>query len=129
MGPVLRGRPGLEPREGQAAARILRGERTVIRGVSVQGGRLDRGREAGRCRVNLRWRAENPEGGESTFIPQEEVKWGETGLDGQNISGGAEEAVGCPPLDLVPEDGDLPHHVGRWHKHVRAIAEDGEQER
>jgi len=58
-----------------------------------------------------------------------EVKWGETGLDGQNISGGAEEAVGRPPLDLVPEDGEFPLHLGCWYKHVRAIAEDGEEER
>jgi len=35
VGPVLRGRPWLEPREGQAAARILCGERPMIRGVAV----------------------------------------------------------------------------------------------
>jgi len=35
VGPVLRGRSGLEPREGQAADRVLCGERPMIRGVAV----------------------------------------------------------------------------------------------
>jgi len=35
VGSILRGRPWLEPREGQAATRILRGEGPMIRGVAV----------------------------------------------------------------------------------------------
>ena len=65
-------------------------------------------RETGHGRFDLRGGAEYSKGGEAAFVRKEEVKRGETGLDGQNIEGGAGEAVGGPPLDLVPEDGELP---------------------
>ena len=101
----------------------------MIGGVAVEGGCLHRGWKAGRSRVDFWGGAEYPEGGEPTFVPQEEVKRGEAGLDGQNIGGGAEETIGGPPLDLMPEDGELSYHVGSGGEDVRAIAEDREEER
>ena len=47
VGPILRGRPWLEPREGQAAARVLCGEGPMVRGVAVEGGCLHRRGKAG----------------------------------------------------------------------------------
>jgi len=34
----------------------------------------------------------------------------EAGLDGQDVSGGTHEAIGCLSLDLVAERGELPGH-------------------
>ena len=59
---------------------------------------MNRGGKAGSSRVDFRRGAEYPEGGEPTFILQEEVNWGETGLAGQDIRGGTEETIGGPPL-------------------------------
>jgi len=107
VGPVLRGWSWLEPRDGQVAARVPRGEGPMIRGVAVQGGHVHRRGKAGRSLVDFRGGAEYPEGGEPTFVPPEEVKWGKTGLDGQYIGGGGEETIRGPPLDLVPEGGEF----------------------
>jgi len=65
---------------------------------------------------------------QSALVCEEEIEWWEAGLDGQYVCGGAHEAVGRPSLDLVPEHGELPGHVGRGNKGVRAIAEDRKEE-
>jgi len=62
------------------------------------------------------------------FVRAEEIELREAGLNGQDVSGGAHEAVGRPSLDLVPECGKFPGHVDRGNKGVRAIAEDGKEE-
>jgi len=62
------------------------------------------------------------------FIREEEIERREAGLNGQDVSGGAHEAVGRPSRDLVPERGKLPDHVDRWNKGVCAIPEDGKEE-
>ena len=129
VGPILQGRPWLEPRDGQAAARVLCGEGPMVRGVAVEGGRLHRRGKAGRSGVNFRGGAKYPEGGEATFVPQEEVHWGKTGLAGQYIGGGTEEAIRGPPLDLVPEGGEFSQQVEGGGEDVRAVAEDREEER
>ena len=123
---VLRGWSGLEPREGQATARIPCTQGPVVRGVAVEGRCLHGGRKPCGRRVNFRGGAQYPKGGQAALVPKEEVEWRETGFDGQDINGGAHEAVGCRSLDLVPEDGELPRHVDGGGEGVRAIAEDGE---
>jgi len=52
----------------------------------------------------------------------------QAGLDSQDVSRGAHEAIGRPSLDLVPERRELPVHGDCGNKGVRAIAEDGKQE-
>ena len=85
----------------------------MVRGVAVEGRSLDRGGEPGRGGVDLRGGAQDPETGQSLFIREKEIKRREAGLNGQDAGGGAYEAVRCPPLDLVPENGELSCHVTR----------------
>jgi len=128
VGPILGGRSGLGPREGQAAARIPRAQGPEVWRVAVKGRSLHRGGEPRGCGVDL-WRgAEDPKVSQPAFIREEEIEWREAGLNGQDVRGGAHEAVGRPSLDLVQERGELPGHVDRWNKGVRAIAEDGKEE-
>jgi len=63
------------------------------------------------------------------FVHEEKLEWWETGLDGQDVGGGTHEAVGGPPVDFVPEGGELPSHVDGGYEGVCAIAEDGEEDR
>ena len=62
------------------------------------------------------------------FVRAEEIELREAGLNGQDVSGGAHEAIGRPSQDFVPECGELPGHVDRGNKDVRAIAEDGKDQ-
>jgi len=128
VGPVLRWWPGLDPWEGQATARVLCAQGPEVWRVAVEGRRLHRGGEPRGCWVDLRRGAENPKVSQPAFIREKEIEWWKAGLDGQDVGGGAHEAIGRPSLDLVPERGELPGHVDRGNKGVRAIAEDGEEE-
>jgi len=101
----------------------------MVRGVAVQRGGLQREGKAGRGWVNLRGGTQYSEAGETALISQEKVERRETGLDGQYVDGGAGEAVGRPPLELMPEGGELPGHVGGGHEDVRTVTEDGEEKR
>jgi len=96
--------------------------------VAVKGRSLDRGGKPRGCGVDLRRGAEDPQVSQPAFVPEEEIKWREAGLNGQYVGGGAHKAVGRPSLDLVPERGKLPGHVDRGNKGVRAIAENGKEE-
>jgi len=62
------------------------------------------------------------------FICKEKFERWEVGLDGQDVGGGAHEAIGGPSLDLVPECGQLPGYVDCGEKGVGAIAEEGKEE-
>jgi len=94
--------------------------------VAVKGGSLHRRGEPRGRRVDFRGGAKYPEGRQSALVLKEKLEWREAGLDGQDVSGGTREALGCPPLDLMPECGELPSHVDGGQKGVRAIAEDGD---
>ena len=94
----------------------------------MKGRRLHRWGKPRSCGVNPRRGAENPQVSQPAFIREEEIQRREAGLNGQDVSRGAHEAVGRPSLDLVPERGKLPDHVDCGNKGVRAIAEDGEEE-
>ena len=65
---------------------------------------------------------------QSAFISKEKFERREAGLNGQYAGGGTHEAVGHPPLDLVPECGEFPGHVDCGQEGVRTIAEDGKKE-
>jgi len=78
--------------------------------------------------VDLRGGAHDPKVRQASFVRKQKVKRWEAGLNGQDIRGGQQEAVGYPPLDLVPEHGELPKHVGAGQKDVRTITKDGEEE-
>ena len=96
--------------------------------MAVKGGSLDRGGKPRSCGVDLWWGAEDPQVSQPALVPKEEIEWREAGFNGQDVSGGAHKAVGRPSLDLVPERGKFPDHVGRGNKGVRAVAEDGKEE-
>ena len=89
---------------------------------------LHRGGQPCGCRVDLQGGAKYPKVSQSAFIPKEKFERWEAGLDGQDVGGGAHEAIGRPSLDLVPECGELPGHVDCGQEGVRAIAEDGKEE-
>jgi len=73
--------------------------------VAVKGRSLHQGGEPRGCGVGL-WRgAEDPKVGQPAFVREEEIEWREAGLDGQDVSVGAHEAVGRSSLDLVQERG------------------------
>jgi len=128
VGPVLGGWSRLGPREGQAAACIPRAQSPEVWRVAVKGRSLDRGGKPRGCEVDLRRGAEDPQVSQPAFIREEEIEWREAGLNSQDVSGGAHEAVGRPSLDLVPERGEFPDHMARGNKGVRALAEDGKEE-
>ena len=65
---------------------------------------------------------------QAAFVFEEEPEGREAGLDGQDVDGGTHEAVGGPPLNLVPKGGELPSHMDGGREGVRAIAQDGEEE-
>ena len=71
--------------------------------MAVKGRSLDRGGEPRGCGVDLRRGAEDPQVSQAVFIREEEIEWREGGLNGQDVGGGAHEAVGSSSLDLVPE--------------------------
>lgn len=54
----------------------------------------------------------------------EEIEWGKAGLNSQDVSRGAREAVGGPSLDLVLKGGELSRHVYSGLESVCAVAED-----
>ena len=128
VSPVLRGRPCLEPREGEAASRVPRAQDPVVRRVAVKRRGLHGGREPRGCRVDFQGGRQDSKVFQATLVCEEEPERWEAGLDGQDICSGRHEAIGSPPLDLVPEHGELPNHVGGGHEDVRAVAEDGEEE-
>jgi len=118
----------LEPWEGKAAARIPRAQDPMVWRMAVKGWGLHRGWEPCGRRVDFRGGAHNPEVCQASLVCKEKLERWEAGLDGQDIGRGRYEAVSCPPLDLVPEHGELPNHVDGGHEDVRAIAEDGDEE-
>ena len=128
VGPVFRGRLCLEPWEGEAASRLPRAQDPVVRQVAVMRLGLHGGREPRGRWVHLRGGAQDSKVCQTTLVRDEEPERWESGFYGQDICGGRHETVGRPPLDLVPEHGELPDHVGGGHEDVCAIAEDGDQE-
>jgi len=129
VGPVFQGGSWLEPGQRQSATGMSAGEGPVVGGVAVQRRCLEGGWKSGCRRVNLQRGAHYPKVGQTAFVREEEVQWGEAGLDGQDVDGGACEAVRRPHLDLVPEDREFPRHVGCGCEHFCAIAKDREKER
>jgi len=69
----------------------------------VKGRSLRGGGEPSGCGIDLRGGAHDPEVGQAEFVREEDVKRREAGLYGQDVGGGAHEAICCPSLDLVPE--------------------------
>jgi len=96
--------------------------------VAVKGWSLDGEGEPSGCGVDFLGGAQNPEVSQAAFLPKKQTKRRKTDLNGQDVSGGAHEAVRCPSLNLVPEHRELASHVDGGHEDVRAIAEDGEEE-
>jgi len=128
VGPVLRGGSCLEPREGEAASGVPRAQDPVVRRVAVEGRSSQRGWEPSGRRVDFRGGAHDPKVCQVSLVCEEKPQQWAAGLDGQDICRPIHEAIGRPSLDLVPEHGELPNHVGAGHEDVRAIAEDGEKE-
>jgi len=129
VGPILRGRSCLEQREGGAASCVSRAQDPVVWRVGVKGQGLHGGWEPRGRWVDIRGGAQDPKVCQASLVCEEKPEWREAGLDGQDIRRGRHEAIGCPSLDLVPEHGEFPNHVDGRHEDVRAIAEDGEEER
>jgi len=121
VGPVFRGRPCLEPREGEAASRVTRAQGPMVRRVAVKRRGLYGGREPRGRWVDLRGGAQDPKVCQASLVRDEEPKRWEAGFYGQDVCGGRHETFGRPSLDLVPEHGEFPDHVGGGH-------EDGEME-
>jgi len=94
-----------------------------MEGRSWHGGEEPCGR-----RVDFRRGAQDPEVSKATFVCEEKVKRREAGLNGQDVSGGRHKSVCRPPLNHVPEQGELPYHVDSGHEDVRPVAEDWEKE-
>jgi len=90
---------------------------------------LNGGRKSGSAQVDFRGGAHDPKGGQAVLVFKEEFEGREAGLDGQDVRGGAGEAVRGPPLDLVPEGRELPCYVNRGSEGIRPVAEDGKEER
>jgi len=74
VGPVLRGRSCLDPREGKAAARIPRAQDPVVRGLAVKGRRLHVGREPCGPRVEFRGGAHDPKVRPAALVHEEKSK-------------------------------------------------------
>jgi len=81
--------------------------------VAVKGRSLHRGGKSRGYGVDLRTGAKYPKVSQSAFIPEEKFERWKAGLNGQDVGGGAHEAIGRPSLDLVPERGEFPGHVDR----------------
>ena len=96
--------------------------------MAMKGGSLHRGGKSRGWGVDLRRGAKYRKVSQSALILEEKFERREAGLDGQDVGGGAHEAIGRPSLDLVPERGEFPGHVDRGQKGVRAIAENGKEE-
>ena len=128
VGPVFQGRPWLEPWEGKATAGIPSAQDPMVRGVPMEGGGPHRRREPCGRGVNFGGGAHDPQARQMVFVREEESERREAGLDSQDVRGGRHEAVGRPPLDLVPEHRKLPRHVDGGQEGVGAVAENGEEE-
>jgi len=128
VGPVLRRRSCLESREGEGATRVPHAQDPVVRRVAVKRRGLQGGWEPCRRRVDFRGVPHDSKVRKAPFIGEEKPEGRKAGLDGQDVRWGRHEAIGSPSLDLVPEHGELPDHVGGRHEDVRSIAEDGEEE-
>ena len=128
VGPILRGRPRLDPREGKAAAHISCTQGPVVRSVAMKGWSLQGGWESCCCRVDLRGGAHNPQVCEAALVCEEKLERWEATLTGQDVRGGRHETIGRPSRGLMPEHGELPNHVSGGGQDVRAIAEDGKEE-
>jgi len=100
----------------------------MIGRVVVQRRRLKRCWKPGGGWVDLHWGAHHPRAGQAVLVHKEEVKWGEAGCNGQDVSRGAGEAIRGSHLDLVPEGRELSRHVNGGFESIRAVAEDGEEE-
>jgi len=130
VGPVpSRGPSRCAPREGQSSPWIPAGEGSMIGGVAVQRRHLKRCWKPGGGCVDLRWGAHHPKAGQAVLVRKEEVMWGEAGFNGQDVGRGAGEAIRGPSLDLVPEGRELSRHVNGGFESIRAVAEDGKEER
>jgi len=68
--PVLQGGAGLDPQEGEAAARVLPQEGPLIWDVAVVGGGLHRLCQPGCGRVDLRGGAKYSEGRQTALVGQ-----------------------------------------------------------
>jgi len=100
VGPVLRGRSGLEPREGQATAGVPRAQGSEVWKVAVKGRSLNRRGKPCGCGVDLRGGAQYPELSQAALICKQKFEGREAGLDGKDVRRGAHEAVCRPSLDL-----------------------------
>jgi len=95
----------------------------------MQGRSLHQGGKPCSCGVDLRGGTKNPKVSQSALLRKEKIERREASLNSQDVGGGAHEAVGHPPRDLVPKYGELPGHVDSGREGVRAIAEDGKNDR
>jgi len=77
----------------------------------VKGSSLNGGGELCGCRVDLRGGAKYSEVSQVALGRKGKLVWWEAGLDGQDVGGGAHEAIRRPSLDLVPEHRQLSTHV------------------
>jgi len=79
---VFRGRSRLEPRKGKAAARVSCAKDPVVWRLAVEGRSLQGGWEPRRRGVDLRGGAHDRKVRQATLVCEEEVEWGEAGLNG-----------------------------------------------
>jgi len=94
----------------------------------MAGRTLDGGGKPRGGRVDLWGGTHYPKVRQAAFVCQEKLEGWEASFNGQDVGGGADKAVGCPSLDLVPEGGELPHHVDGGQENVRAVAKHREEE-
>jgi len=85
VGPVFRGRPSLEPREGGAASRVSRAQDPVVWRVAVKRRGLHGGREPRGRWVDLRGGAQDSEVCQATLVRDEEPERGRRGRRGPYI--------------------------------------------
>ena len=64
-----------------------------------------------------------------TFVVQQYIQGGKGGIDRQDVSWRAVEAVCRPSLDHVPVESLFFHHVDRRGEDVHMVAQDGEEKR
>jgi len=93
----------------------------MVRGMTVEGGRLHGGAETCRSRVALRARGEYSQTCQAFLVRKKQLKRRETGLYGQNVGWCAGKTVSAPSLGFVPKGEEFSHHLDGRGEKVPAI--------